>query len=224
MRRHDDILGQLLEPCAMVSQHVQTVGIHHNRSLRAAYLGDECNGGVLLLAESGTDSHGIHVFAIYRFREILLVMVWINDSLRNADLHHVVVAAGCAHDDLSCSRAQACLRGKDGSTGHAVAAGHDECRAHIAFVGELISRKHPCPDVFLFEHHELGIHFADTFFAEADVENLQFADELLVLGEEECQFLLLEGKRHVSPDDIGTHVIGVVFGHESRRHVDTDDG
>ena len=208
----------------MVGQHVQTIGIHHGGSLCATYLRDERNGGVLLLAESGTDSHCIHVIAVNRFREILFVVVWIDDCLGNADLHHVVVTTGRTHDDFSGSRTQTGLRGQDGSTSHTVTAGHNECRAHISFVGEFISRNHQRPDFRLFQYHELSIHLADALFAEADVENLQFTDELLVLRKKECQFLLLKRERHVSPDNVGTYVICVVFGHQSRRHIDAYDG
>ena len=82
-------------------------------------------------------------------------------------------------------------------------------------MGKLVAVEHHGPDFRLFEHGELGVHLADSLFAEADVKNLEFADELLVFGEQEGELLLLKGEREVCLDDVGAYIISVVFGHET---------
>ena len=49
------------------------------------------------------------------------------------------------------------------------------------------------------------------------------SDEDLILGEEEGELLLLERQCEVCLDDIGPHVVGVVFCHQTRRHVNADN-
>ena len=97
MGRHDDVLGQLLQPRTVVGEHIESVGIHHDGGLRTAYLRDEGDGGVLLLTESGSDGHGIDVLAVHGLGEVFLVVVGIDDGFGDADLQDVVVAAGCAY-------------------------------------------------------------------------------------------------------------------------------
>ena len=107
---------------------------------------------------------------------------------------------------------------------HAIAARHDEGSAHVALVGILVASEQSGTYVFFLYDGVLRINLAEPFFAQTDVQNDQLAYELLVFGEQEGQFLQLQGEGDVGLDDVGPHVVGVVFGHQSRRDVDTGDG
>ena len=90
-------------------------------------------------------------------------------------------------------------------------------------MGKGIARQKPLADVTLFEQGVVCINLVCTLLAEPDVKYFQLSDELLVLCEEEREFLMLERERHVSTDDIGADIIGIVLSHQSGRNVDADD-
>ena len=75
----------------------------------------------------------------------------------------------------------------------------------------------------LFNHRILCLHLLHTLLAQTDVEHAQLTDKDLVLGEQERQLGLLQGQRGMGADDVGTNIIGVVLGHQTRGHVDTDN-
>ncbi len=63
----DDAAGQLLEPCLMVGEDIECVGVQHHRTLRAPHLTDDGNGGVLVAAEPRSDAYGVEVIAVDTF-------------------------------------------------------------------------------------------------------------------------------------------------------------
>ena len=115
---------------------------------------------------------------------------------------------------LPCASTEAGLGGQHGGPCHAVTAGNDEGVAHIALVGVGAPFEEQGADVVLLDEGVVGFYLLDALLAESDVEHLQLSDVLLVLREEEGEFLLLEGERHIGADDVGADVIGVVLRHQ----------
>ena len=68
-----------------------------------------------------------------------------------------------------------------------------------------------------------GVSLVDTLLAEPDVQYAEFADEGLVFGKEKCQFGQLEGQCHRGSDDVSPDIITVVFRHQPRWNIDTDN-
>ena len=87
--------------------------------------------------------------------------------------------------------------------------------SHVSFVGVFVAVQDARTDVVLLEHGVVRFNSLRTLFTEPDVKNLQLTYELLVLGEEKSQFLLLQCQCQVGLDDIGSYVVGVVFGHQT---------
>ena len=92
--------------------------------------------------------------------------------------------------------------------------------AHRALVGKRVAVLDQGCDVLQLHQRIVGIHLVDALLAQADVQHLQLAHELLMLGKEERQFRLLQRQCQRSPNDVRTHVIRVVLRHQARRHVD----
>ena len=96
----------LTNPRAVVGKDVYGIGIDNNGALGALHLGDESDGGVLLLTQSGTDGNGVKVITVDGFGEVGLLVVHVKDCLGDARLHDVVVLAGSMDGDLSGSGPQ----------------------------------------------------------------------------------------------------------------------
>ena len=95
------------------------------------------------------------------------------------------------HDGFSYTRTQTGLGSEDGSSGHSITASDDQRCSHVAFVGKRIPMKHTRTDIVFVDHGILRFNFLHALLAQTDVEYAQLSDELLVLGKEEGQFLLL---------------------------------
>ena len=207
----------------MVRKDVERIGIEQHGALCAPYLRNDDDGRVFLLPQSGTYAHGVHGVGVHRFVDEEFLVVVADDGFGHTDLQDVVVAARRVDGHFPHAGPEACLCGQNGGSRHAVAAGHDEGVAHVAFVGEGAAVGQKRPDVALFEHGELRLRFLQPLLAQADVERAKFAYELLVFGEEEGQFLVLKGQREVGFDDVCADVVSVVLGHQPRGNVDAHD-
>ena len=217
---HDDALRQLLHPCTVIGQDVQRVGIDEDGALRPPDLRDEGDGSVLLRADARAHAHGVEGLRVHRLREVAVLMVHLQHSLRHRHLHDGIVALRRAHRHLAGSRTQTGLRGQHGGTAHAVTAGNDECVAHLPFVGKLAAGLQSLTDVRFLGHDKHSIGAGNILLRQADVEHTQLAQEVLVVGQQHRELLLSEGQREVGFDDVLTNVVGIVLGHESRRNID----
>ena len=215
VRGEDDFLGQLHEPCSVVGQHVEGVGIGHYGALRAPQLGNECNGGGLVLSESGTDAQGIVFLCIDGFREDGVFTVELYDGLGDGDLQYHVVTTRGVDRHLAGTGTQTGLGGKDGGACHAVAAGNEQGIAHAALVGIAVAPHEQGTYLGFLDDVVLGVSLTDALGADSDVKHAQLTDIRLVLREEECELGLLQGERQVGLDDVGTDVVGVVLAHQS---------
>jgi len=219
---HDDARRQLLHPCLMIGQHVQSVSIHHDRALRAAYLSDQRDGRILALSQSRANGEGVEVLALHAVREIGFLAVHLKDCLRHGHLHDAIVALGGVHGHLTGSGAQTGTRSKDGSSCHAVTASNDQCMTHRAFVGKVAPMAQTRDQVCLFLNAAPYLCFLDIVGAQTDVQHPQPSQILLAVGQHHAELLLLQRKRQIRTDNILPDVISIVLAHQSRRHVDTD--
>ena len=94
---------------------------------------------------------------------------------------------------------------------------------HLTLVGKFASRTQPWTNVLLFDERELRVGAGNELLRKTDVEHANLAEIRLVVGQEHRQFQVAERQRQVGLDDVGTHVVGVVLGHQSRRNVDAHD-
>ena len=221
--RHDDAFGQLLHPRAMVGEDVECVGVEHDGARCAAYLRDEGDGRVLVGSDARAYSHCVEILRLHCLREASLLVVHLEHSLGHGHLHDGVVAFGRAHGDFSHSGAQTGLGGENGGASHSVAACHDEGVSHLAFVGEVVAWSEDVAQLAFLLNGVACVGVVDERLREAYVEHAQFAEILLTVGEHHAELLLLEGECEVGFDDVGSNVVGVVFGHQSRRDVDAHD-
>ena len=102
---HDDALGQLLKPGAVVGEDVDGVGIAYQRALGAPQLGDDGDGGLLAGAQSGTYAHGVEVLGVDSLGEGGLLTVELQYRLGYADLQDEMIALGGVGGDTPCSHA-----------------------------------------------------------------------------------------------------------------------
>jgi hypothetical protein len=77
----DDAFGQLAAARPGGWPDVEGYGIDDDGALRAAYLSDDCDWLVLVLAEAGTYAQGIEVAAVYTLGEGRLLAVHLHHSL-----------------------------------------------------------------------------------------------------------------------------------------------
>ena len=218
---HDDTLGQLLQPCAMTGQNINGVGIYHCGALTAAQLCNDGNCRLLAGSQARTNAQRIEVFGVNRLRESGFLSVELYDGFGNAHLQNVAVAFGCVGSDLSYTYAQTCFGGQHRSTCHTVAAGNNQGVTHLAFVGKRVALQQAWAHVVLLQQRVVGINLLHALFAQSDIQHLQFADEYLVFGEQERQLWQLQCQRHIGTDNVGSYIVSVVFGHQSRWHIDT---
>ena len=87
-------------------------------------------------------------------------------------------------------------------------------------MGVWIAAEHHQTDIPFLHHRIVGLDLFDTLLAQADIEYFEPSNENLVFGEEEGEFLLSEGERKVSPNDVGPDVISIVLSHQAGGHVD----
>ena len=73
----DDALGQLLYPCLVVAQDIQCVGIYDNGTRGALDLPDESYCRAFIVSQSGADTERIKLVALYTFREISFLVVFV---------------------------------------------------------------------------------------------------------------------------------------------------
>ena len=157
----------------------------------AAHLGDDGDGRLLARAETGTDTYGVEVIGVDGFREGRLLAVELDDGFRDAHLHDHVVSFRCMGSHLADSNPQTGFRGQYGSTSHAIAARYDQGVAHLALMGKGVALDETRTDITLLQQRVVGVDLLDAFLAETDVEHLHLSEELLILREQERQFLLL---------------------------------
>ena len=105
----------------------------------ASDLGDHGYCRCLLASQPRSYPQSIEAVCINSFGECRLFMVHVQDRLRDRYLHDSVVLLRCVYRDLSRTAAHTGTCGKDGCTRHTVAAGNDECIAHVAFVCEVVA-------------------------------------------------------------------------------------
>ena len=99
----------------------------------------------------------------------------------------------------------------------------EEGIAHAPLVYEVWSWSDELPDIGLVNDAVIAFCIVGIFLAQSDVEDLQFADIWLVVGEHHCEFLVLQGQGNVGSDYVCPDVVGVVLAHQSRRDVDADN-
>ena len=122
--------------------------------------------------------------------------------------------------DLPHPTAQTAARSQHGSPRHAIAAGDEQGVAHRALVGKRRAPAQQRAHGLLFQNGVLRVGFLHALLTEAYVENLQLADILLVLLEEERQLGILQRQRQRGTYNVGADVIRIVLGHQARGHVD----
>ena len=219
MWRHDDALRQLLQPGTMVGQDVQRVSIGHNRALRTAQLGNQCNSRLLTLSQSGTNTQGIEVFRIDGFGKHGFFIPFLNDSLRDRHLQNGDVALGRIDVDLAGTSPQTGSSGQYSSSCHAITASYEQGVAHLALMGKRTAAEHQLAYVVFFDDGVGCFNLRHSLLTQTDVEHTEVAHKLLVLSEEERQLELLKGQRVSGADDVGTHVVRVVLRHQTRGYV-----
>ena len=198
----------------MVGQHVQSVSVHHDGTLRTTYLTDQRDGGVLALPQSRADSKGIEVLTFHAVGEIGLLTVHLQYGFRHSHLHDAIVALRRVHRHLTGSRAQTGTCGEDGSTRHTVAAGDDQRMPHRTFMHKVTAMAHTRYQVGLFLNAAADLRVADIVGAQADVQHTQTAEILLAVGKHHTELFLLKGQRQISANDILSDIIGVVLAHQ----------
>ena len=189
--RQDDVLGQLLHPCAVRAQHVQGIGIDNHGTLRTAHLSNHSDGRSLILSQPWTDAQCVKVVGINRLAEHIFVGISAHYRFRNADLQDVVVALGRAYRYLSHADSQRCPRCQYGCAGHAIAAGHQERVPHVAFVRRAGPMEQFLPHVLLFQDGVSCVRLVDELLGQPDVQHLHAAEEALHVWQHHGQFLLL---------------------------------
>ena len=65
-----------------------------------------------------------------------------NYRLWHRHLHYGVVATRCKRSHLAHPTAYTCTCGKYSGTSHAFASSYEQCTAHHAFMGEVVTMKH----------------------------------------------------------------------------------
>ena len=101
MRGENHAGRQLLQPCLVIGQYVERIGIEHNGALGAPDLPDDCYGRVLVLSQSRTDAHGVEVLALHTVGEDGLLMIHLQHGFWDTGLHDVVVASWGVHCHLA---------------------------------------------------------------------------------------------------------------------------
>ena len=155
MRRHDNVLWQLLHPCAMVCQDVQRVGIEHYWRIGFAHLCYERNGCSLALPQSRTDTYGINTLRIDSLRENIIFVVDMHNSLWNRHLQYVVVASRRVHRQFSNSTSQACLSCQHRCASHAVASSNKQSMPNRSLMVKVATLEKYLPNVALLYNVEL---------------------------------------------------------------------
>ena len=131
-----DALGQLLQPCVAVCQDVQRVGIYDDGALGAPQLTNQGDSGLIARAQSRPYAHSLEVLCGHPLGKGGLFAIYLYDGFGHGRLHDGYVALWCVCGHFPYSASQTGFCGQDGGSCHAVAAGNDECVAHLSFMGK----------------------------------------------------------------------------------------
>ena len=180
----------------------------------------ERNGSGLALPKAGAYAQRGVVFGVDRLREHRLFLVELHHGFGHRYLQNKAVALWRVHRHFAHAGPQASPCCQHGGAAHAVAACHKQGVAHASLVGEVAALLQQGAHFVLVYYVVAGVCLCHAFLADAYVEHFQPADVVLVLCEKERQLGLLERQRQVGMYGVGPHVVGVVLGHQPRRHVD----
>ena len=175
------------------------------------------------MPDARSNAHCIEVVSIHSLGKDSLFVSELYDCFGYGRLQDRNVPLRCVHRHLADTTAQTGPCGKDGSSCHAIAACNEQGIAHLAFVGMGRAFEQQFAHLIFLYKRIGGVSLVDTLLTEADVQYAEFADEGLVFGKEKCQLGQLEGQCHRSPDDVGADIITVVFRHQPRWDIDTDN-
>ena len=139
MRCHDDVVGKLVYPCAVRSEHVEGVSVEDDGACGLLELRHESKSRTFLTSESRSDAHGVEVVCGYSLRVIVLTVEH-EHGFGHSHLHDVIVGTWRESRHLANAAAQTCSCGKRCGSCHAVCAGDDERVSHHSLVGEVVTR------------------------------------------------------------------------------------
>ena len=111
---------------------------------------------------------------------------------------------------------------QDGGSRHSLRTGNEQGAAEVSLMCKLLARLQQIVHVFTLQQLIVRTDFFYGLFAQADVQQVPLAHELLVLGKEESQLGQLQAERYIGADDVCPYIICILFAHQSRRDVDGD--
>ena len=134
-----------------------------------------------------------------------------------------MVAYGGMDGQQADARTHAGACGQYGSSGHSVGTGNEQSVTEIALVGKTVAGLDEAADFVGLTDSVRRFGLGNVFLADTDVQQFPFAYILFVFREEECQFRQLDAEGQVCLDNVLADVVGIVFAHQSRRHIDGYD-
>ena len=199
----------------MIGQNIDGIGIDDNRTLTAPDLCDHGDSRLFIGAQTRSDAHRIVIFRLDSLREDGFIAIELDNGLWHTHLHDHIVLFGGMGRHLTSTRSQTGLSSQHRGSSHTITACNDQGVAHISLVGVRITFQEQRTDVVFLYQRIVGLDLVDALLTQTDIQHLQAPDILLVLWEEERQFLLLQSQCEVGTYDVRTDIIGVVVGHQS---------
>ena len=90
-------------------------------------------------------------------------------------------------------------------------------------MGKVVSCHQHVAHILFLQHTERRRRALHPFTVQPDVEHFHQSYMPLVFCKQKGEFPALQRQSQIGPDDVCPHVIGIVFSHQSRRHINTDN-